>query len=531
MRLKSTRWLSRTRRRHSHLWISLLFFSVFPFGSVSGSDVLVVCPTRFENALQEWVQYRRQQGVGVQLVDSNASADQLSATIRSAKPRPGYVLLVGDAPAIGKAAVPAQHVPVHYVATTVTAKFGSTPTLATDAPYGDFNQDGVVDAAVGRLPVDTPDQLSAMIRRIKAYESSRDFSLWRDRVQLVGGVGGFGMLADAAIESVTRLMVTASLPTNVRTSVAYGSPGHLFYPAKRFTSAITQRYNQGCRFWVYAGHGMVEQLDRVPAGSSGVPVLDRNSVGGLSIDAQRSPIALLLCCYTGAIDAGVDSFSETMLLHEGGPIAVIAGSRVTMPYGNATLTLGMINSIHPQDEDRIPAERLGDAWQSSLQQLRTEPSADQSGLQSMLNGVAALVSPAGTKLADERSEHSQLYFLFGDPLLKLLPPKKIRIATETGFDYQKPVKIKVTCPIGGRCTVMLDHPLGETYTPKGDDTNRDPNELTLATEEREIAADQPEQFTITVPPGRSGLVSIRVHVAGKESWASGGATTIIRPAQ
>ncbi|WP_182866801.1 C25 family cysteine peptidase [Rhodopirellula sp. JC639] len=503
-----------------------------PAVNVPQPTALVVCPSEFRATLGDWIDYRRKQGIAVRVIDSSATAGELSTAIRkNALPSDRFLLLVGDAPVIGAAADTRTQVPMHYLATTVTAKFGSTPTMATDYPYSDIDSDGRSDLAVGRLPVDSADQLRDLIRRIKAYETSRNFSLWRERVQLVGGVGGFGMLADSAIESVTRMMVTASLPMSVRTSVAYGSPGHLFYPSKRFTESVSERYTQGCRFWVYAGHGMVDRLDSVPRGPTGVPVLDGDTISNLKCDPANAPIAVLLCCFTGAIDAGVDSFAERLLLHECGPIAVIAGNRVTMPYGNASLTLGLIDSIYGQGADEAPADRLGTAWLSSIRRLESEDESTEKGqLRMMVDAVATLVSPAGTKLADERSEHAALYGLLGDPMLKLHPPAAVKIETATGFDFGAPIKVTVTSPIDGECVVMLDHPLGETRKTQPGRPKPDPNEITLARAAEPISAGQPKTFVINLDDQRSGLIAIRVHVAGTDTWAAGGGKTIVRPA-
>lgn len=493
---------------------------------------IVVCPTQFRSALREWTDYRRQQGIQVRVIDSSTRADQLLAKIRdTATATDRFVLLVGDAPVIGAAADPTMQVPMHYLATTVSAKFGSTPTMATDYPYSDTDGDGRADVAVGRLPVDSPEQLRDLIRRIKAYESSQDFSLWRERVQLVGGVGGFGMLADAAIESVTRMIVTASLPMSVRTSIAYGSPGHQFYPRKRFTESVTDRYTKGCRFWVYAGHGMVDRLDSVPSGPTGVPVLDGNSISKLKCDPASAPIAVLLCCFTGAIDAGVDSFAERLLLHQCGPIAVIAGNRVTMPYGNATLTLGLIDSIYGQSPGASrPADRIGVAWLNAIGRMEQDDENSEKGqLRTMIDTVATLVSPAGTKLADERSEHAALYALLGDPLLKLHPPAPVTIKTETGFDDGQPIEVTITSPIDGECVVMLDHPLGERRPSQPGQPRVDPNEITLARVAEPIVAGQPKTFSIPLAERRAGMIAIRVHVAGEQTWAAGGGKTIVRP--
>lgn len=490
--------------------------------------VLVVCPDQFREALDGWIDYRHGQGVDVRVIPSAVTAEAVAQQIRqSATKQTGSLMIIGDAPVIGTPTDPRTQVPMHYVSTTVSAKFGSTPTMATDYPYADIDGDGRSDVAVGRIPVDTVQQLREFIGRVKAYEASGDFSFWRQRVQLVGGVGGFGMLADTAIESVTRMMVTGALPVPVRTSVAYGSPGHLFYPRQRFTDSIAQRYGQGCRFWVYAGHGMVDRLDNVPAGPSGVPVLDAQSIKKLQCDPANAPIALLLCCFTGAIDATDDSFAERLLMHACGPIAVIAGNRVTMPYGNASLTLGLIDSIYGRAAGQIePAESLGQAWLAAIHALEQEQRQSKGQLQTMVDAIAALVSPAGSKLADERNEHAALYALLGDPLLKLHPPAPVTVKTQTGFDFGSPVTVSVTSPIDGECVVMLDRPLGET---RAGQTAVDPNEITLAETARPIRAGQTQRFAIPMGQDRSGALMIRVHVTGKDTWAAGGTKTNIRP--
>lgn len=490
-------------------------------------EAIVVCPSQFREAIQPWVQFRESQGLTIRMVESAVSAATLTTNIRAKSSEETVaVVLVGDAPAIGTSADPRRHVPMHYVATTVSAKFGSTRSLPTDLPYGDLDGDGRIDVAIGRLPIDSPEQLQQLIGRIEAYESSPDYSSWRSQVQLVGGVGGFGILADSAIETVTRTIVTGSLPGGVRTSIDYGSPGHLFYPRKRFREAIVDRYNLGCRFWVYAGHGQVEALDRVPPGPTGIPVLDNQSLDALNAPTERSPIALLLCCYTGAIDARVDSFGERMLKQDGGPIAVIAGTRVTMPYGNCSFTLGLIESIYGNDRTP-PARRLGDAWRWAMHRLQEPDAEDASQMQVLVNTVAALISPAGTDLVEERREHTRLYTLLGDPLLRLRPPKPVQVNAAVGFDFGAPVAVTVKSPIDGVCTLTLDRALGQVdkQAPRG----TDPNKTSIVNATRTLQAGCPEEFILDLPDNHTGGLLFRVHVAGVEDWAVGSAQTNVRP--
>ncbi|MEM0925981.1 MAG: C25 family cysteine peptidase [Planctomycetota bacterium] len=494
---------------------------------------IVVCASDFRQSLEPWVAYRQEQGIDLRVIESMDSAIALTERIRGVhRPSDLALILVGDAPVMGASVDAAKTVPLHYQATTVSKRFGSTPTLPTDAPYGDTDGDGKMDLAVGRLPVQTPEQLTSMIERIIAYETSQDFTQWRSRLQLVGGVGGFGILADSTIESTTRLVLTTSLPTFVRPSILYGSPGHAFYPRKRFTQAVLDRYRDGCRVWVYAGHGWIDRLDSVPSGPTGSPVLDAESIQKLEVSPAVSPIAVLLCCYTGAIDAAVDSFAERLVRQPFGPIAVISGSRVTMPYGNASFTLGLVDALHGRasdDGDGKPAERLGETYLRAIERLQQEESSEKSQIQTLVDTLSALISPAGSSLKAERMEHASLYGLLGDPLLLVQPPLPVDVETNPGFDAGAKVEVRVTSPINGRCSVTLDRPLGQTKRSIPGEPVVDPNQLTLVKEDAPVKAGEQRSFLLDPPEEHEGLVRIRIHIAGDGEWAAGGAQTNIRP--
>lgn len=492
-----------------------------PFGAggqAQAAEVLVVCPPVFREALKPWVEHRHQEGLQVSLVEPGSDADQLRTRLaRAADATTRYVLLIGDAPVVGTPCDPVCQTPILYAPTRVTAAWGSTPTLSSDLLFGDFDGDLVPEAVVGRLPVDTPAQLEDLVGRILARERSADFGSWRSEVQLVGGVGGFGALADQAIESVTRTIVTSMLPADTRTRVCYASPGHLFYPAEgSFTDAVLDRYRQGSRFWVYAGHGQVTQLDRVPGSRDGLPVLDRQSVKRLSRPAEGSPIAVMLACYTGALDAAEDSLAEEMLLCEGGPIAVLAGSRVTMPYGNTTAAVGLIDGVFKQ---RLP--RLGDAWLNALRQMHQEGATETTSARIMIDALASIVSPPGTNLVDERREHMMLYNLIGDPTLRLQHPEPISVSVPAGHNPGEPVCVEVESPIAGTLRVCLDRPLGSVF-------EGDPNETTVASLEIPVQQGQAVAPTLTLPDGLSGPIVVRVTVAGDRVWGTGAARTIVR---
>lgn len=482
------------------------------------ADVIVVCPSRFRVALEPWIKRRQSEGLQVGVVASNSDAETLRSSIRQdATDKTRYVMLVGDAPVIGTRCDEFCQTPILYSPTTVTGKQGSTAVLSSDMLFGDFDLDNIPDAVVGRLPVDHPDQLKTLIRRIAARESSRDFGPWRGQIQLIGGVGGFGMVADRAIESVTRSIVTGVLPPETRTSVVYASPGHPFFPQEaNFTDAVLNRYQRGARFWVYAGHGRVTALDRVPNTISGQPVLDQQTVQQLNRPAGESPIAVMLACYTGAMDAREDSLAEEMILCDGGPIAVLAGSRVTMPYGNSTAAVGLIKGVFQQ---QLP--RLGDAWLSALNQMQSDLPSDNSTTRMMIDALATIINPSGSSLKTERREHMLLYNLLGDPTLRLNHPQPLEITVPTGSPAGEPVRFSLQSPIAGELRVTLDYPLGATI-------EGDPNDTTVATVNQSVAAGKQFEFDVAVPEKFRGPLVIRAHVAGESSWSAGAAKTFVR---
>lgn len=482
------------------------------------TDVVAVCPPSFRAALQPWINHRQNEGLEIAIVDSRADSDSLKAHIRAVgDQRTRYVLLVGDAPVLHQRCDPAREVPTHYVTSRVTVHWGSTPTLASDFPYGDLNGDSSPEAVVGRLPVDTPAQLQQLVERILAYEQSDDFGPWRGQVQLTGGVGGFGALIDRAVETVTRTVLTSVLPAETKATIAYASPGHLFYPSgDSFTDAVLERYRQGARFWVYAGHGQVDRLDRVPRDARGTAVLDSHSVARLQRTAEGAPIALMLACYTGAIDAARESLAEQMVLTPGGPIAVFAGSRVTMPYGNSTAAVGLIDGVYGEK-----SERLGDAWLTALDQMNA-PDDDQnkSACRRVIDTLAMLVSPSSSTLREERREHMRLYNLLGDPTLRLHPPRTLVLEVPAGHESATPLRLKLKSPIPGRLTVSLDRPLGAV-------TESDPNQTRVASLSREIPADRLVTPEIELPADLQGPIIVRAQVAGQKVWATAAARTIV----
>lgn len=497
------------------------------------ADYLVVCPPAFRPSLQPWIEHRIGDGLTVRVVDTAPTAAGVVENLKRAGlgPRTRFVLLVGDCriSAADRADVTSE-VPTHYRLPGPTARFGTTPTLAGDAPYGDLDGDGVPEAAVGRMPVNTPEQLSGLIERIIAYEGSRDFGPWRDTVQLTAGVGGFGMLVDAAIESATRTVLTSSLPTSIRTAITYASPSSPFNPgAAEFFPSVLRRYREGGLFWVYMGHGNVTELDRVAGPDGPRAVLASDDVELLERSADGAPIALLLACYTGAFDANEDALAERMLMSDGGPIAVLAGSRVTMPYGNAIAAQGLIQAVYHER-----AERLGDAWLYAQRELATE-AAGVEGLETrrrLIDMLAGALTPSAESLPPERLEHVHLYNLLGDPALRLRHPEPMPLTVARGIAPGETLMVEGIAPHAGKLTVAVCPLPGAATVDAGASRLECYERANAAALARLEIPDQPAgpfRVELAVPASAHGSVRVTARMEGTDGWSTGSAPLLVRP--
>lgn len=505
------------------------------------ADVVAVCPAELRPSMAGWLARRQAEGLVINVISPDVSAEITRQRIADAASlgKTRYVILVGDPQlaADGRPADLRYYLPAIYRRADATAAYQSTSHLPGDYLYGDFNDDSKVDAAVGRLPVNSTRQANELFQRIAEYEDSRDFGRWRSRVDLVAGLGGFGPLIDGAIETVASGMITGSLPGSVRTRVTHAGPDSLFCPGPGcFTDTVLENYSDGARFWVYAGHGHVRELDRVPATRFGRPVLASGDVDNLRREASAAPIALLLACYTGAYDSPENCLAKEMFLADGGPIAVLAGSRVTMPYGNASAAMGLIHAVY----HRRP-ERLGDAWLQTLSEMATPSSAapDLQARRMVIDGLATMLG--GGRIDEERREHMQLYNWFGDPTLRLGHPQELTIDTPGRIAAGQKVLVTGTAPMPGTLTLELHRRLGTVASsPPGRSAEsqvdailaryRSANDTAIATTQILVGDAGPWKAELSIPAEASGPMRLVVDMESPGGFATGSQSVWVRQA-
>lgn len=490
-----------------------------------GPDVLVVCPAEFRAALAPWEAYRRSQGHRLSVVEPSADVAELQATVRRVA-RSGelkFLVLVGDVPTPQdeSAAHTSTTVPTNYVRAHVNTQWGSEPWIATDQLHADVDGDGIADVAVGRIPADTPAELATVVRKVLRYEQQADCGLWQRRIDVVAGAGGFGPVADALVEAAGRQVFRQTIPAGYvidQTSANPRSPR--CPPPGELRPYVRGQFAAGSLAWVYLGHGRATELDVVPEPTGERPVLSVHDVSQLACGAE-SPLAVLIACYAGAVDAPQDCLAEELLLADGGPVAVVAATRVTMPYGNTVVGYELLRTCF-QDQTETVGEML------RLAQARTVADAPDDVLRRSLDGLARGISPRPAQgpsekrtddLAAERREHAMMYHLLGDPLLRVRRPRTISLATAKRAVAGDAIQVTGRTDVAGECLVEL--------VPSRD---RQQDERPLPSVVQHVGAGT-FQVSLTVPQEMVGACTVRAFVTGEQNAAVGATQLeVTRPA-
>ena len=497
-------------------------------------EAIVVCAPPLRPALQPWVDHRANQGIRCRFVAPAETAALTREKVRDAAPRGArWIVLVGDTPTASAVETRELAVPTFLLPAKVNKLFGSEPHLASDVPYGDFDGDRVPDAAVGRLSCRSAETLTTLVAKILAYEKA-PAGPWRQKINIVAGVGGFGPVADGAIEWATAKLINGGIPASYDTTLTLGNWQSPYCPdPRRFSSAVCDRLQDGCLFWVYVGHGHRTSLDHIRVPGGRYSMLQSADVDRLQCPAG-SPVALMLACHTGAFDSPVDCLGEQLVAKPGGPIAAICGSRVTMPYAMSILGAGLMDACFEQRK-----ETLGEILLTAQQQL---PRDDQRAQRQILDTLAAVVSPRHDLLADERAEHVFLFNLLGDPTLRMPQPDPIALKVGKEGVAGSNLLIEGSTPLGGGATIELvmrrdrlpfskpartefDH--DDAAASAYDETYRRSNDRRLVQKSVTLPAGA-FSLELPIPPEARGACHVRAAILGEKQMALGASDIFIR---
>ena len=495
-------------------------------------DTVVVCPDEFRQALQPWLEHRTRQGRTFALVSNLQSPQGIRAGIRQAASggKLRYVILVGDTESLqaNSPEVRRRRIPVQLTEAKVTTRWGSESHIAADNWYADLDDDAVPDVAIGRLTPDSAGELSRIVAKILSYEQSTDFGAWRRRINFVAALGGFGPIIDTAVETAAKKLITDGIPPAFSTSMTYANWRSPYCPdPRRFHETSLARINEGCLFWVYMGHARSRAVDQVRVPGGAYPILDCNDTAQLNCQSGAA-IACMLACYTGAFDARQDCLAEEMLRSAGGPVAILCGSRVTMPYAMAVMGTELLDACFVRRSETL-GEAVLAAKRSMVLAERT------SATQLFLDSLAKIANPTSADLAAERAEHVQLFNLLGDPLLRLRHPGEVRIRAPSTVRAGERLRLSGESGVEGSCTVELVARRDQlTFEPpRRSQYDASPASLVKFSEIYRRANDQRWihaqtraaggrfDIQLDVPAEARGASHVRVFIEGSKNFAAG----------
>ncbi len=221
----------------------LTILAVVFTSAASGAEIVVVRPAAWSDAITEWKAMREAEQFYVVEMEPHPTAEATRTAIQAALKSSARsaesislptIILMGDAPTLAdheKGTPNSFSIPTFYVDSQVVRHFGSEPTIATDQLYSDWNDDGIPEAVVGRIPADSEEKLQRYLHRVIAFEKSRLDSAAQREIDIVAGVGDFGVMADAVIEGVTRQLLTNDIPEAYKLSMTQASSRSLYCPA------------------------------------------------------------------------------------------------------------------------------------------------------------------------------------------------------------------------------------------------------------------------------------------------------------
>jgi len=344
-----------------------------------GADYIIVTNPDFETSLAPLVDHRVGQGLRVVTVDVEAIYDQFGdgrmapEAIRAflshayadwPAPAPLYVLLVGDGtydprgyrPDSGPTYLPP------YLA-DVDPWMGET---ASDHWYADLTGDPLPDLRLGRLPVNTPDEVTAIVDKIVNYEAHPLPGGWNGR--LMFGADNPSTAGDHHADADSEFDTYAT-PTygydGVRVYLSETSgDSHLYTDAEAAQDALVAEFDRGALLYTYFGHASWHQ-EAVLETDGYAPLFHLSHISRLN-NQYRWPVVLHMTCFTGYYIHPVDdTLDESLLRTDGvGAVAVWGSSGNGIAPGHHILHQSLYHAVFDDGE-----AELGVVTQAALASL------------------------------------------------------------------------------------------------------------------------------------------------------------------
>jgi hypothetical protein len=382
-----------------------LFESVNLRSATNGADWIAITYGDFFEAIHPLAEYRRELGLMAMVVTTTQIYDEFNHGITSPhaiknfltyayekwqRPAPEYVLLVGDGTYdyrryYGQAF--SNFVPAYL---SYTQHAGEVP---NDNWYGCVSGDDLIaDLHVGRLPARTAWEVTDMVDKILAYETSPlSGEGWEKKVLMVADNDepGFKGMSEACVSSLSSAYIVIK-----KYLKEYTDPSDLH-------GELVDELNAGALVVNYVGHGAEDfWADEV--------IFEATDVDGLHNGSQY-PLVVAMTCLNGYFAEAFeewDSLAEVLVKSANkGAVGVFTSTGMTPPVEQALLDSGFFEGLFGNGK-----KRLGEATDFGKYNLLANSEVGDDVVRSfMLFGDPAMevkVQPASTSIGLVSSEGS-----------------------------------------------------------------------------------------------------------------------------
>ena len=326
------------------------------------ADYVVITHPNFTENIQPLIEFRRSQGLTTMVVDIGDIYDEFSdglfnpfairRFLRYAynswqQPAPTYVVLVGDAHYDYKNTTVERYRrdrnfrgTYNLYPITVPTYHGWAPASGETAMDQRFvnisGEDALPDMLIGRLSIQTREELATMVEKIINYEKNRQTGLWQ---------GTLIQVADDHTDNPSDGVFEASRNELIQDIIPVGYDTRQIYLRKiqspdRTRAQIRSAINRGALAIEYTGHGGIQTwADEAIFHSDDVVTL-RN---------RYLPFVITTTCLNGQFDkpqqVGNFCLSEQFLLGKYGAIAALSATRLTYGTANAEFDKDLFESL------------------------------------------------------------------------------------------------------------------------------------------------------------------------------------------
>ena len=382
------------------------------------ADYIIIIHKTFLESIQPLVDFRTEQGLTVKVVDVDDIYNEFSGGIFTPfaiqkflqyayhtwqPPVPTYVLLVGDAHYDYKG-IAAKHFarnPSYNIYPIFVPTYhGWAPESGETAMDQRFvnvsGDDSLPDMHIGRLSVQTPAELSRMIKKIINYEQNPQLGPWQATLIQVAD-NDLDNPGDVLFENSRNDLIRDVIPLAYNTKQIY--LGQIKDPGKT-RSLIRTAIRAGALVIEYAGHGGSETW-------ADESIFRIEDVTGLQ--NRYLPFVIATTCLNGEFDKprqfGRHSLSEQFLHSPQGAIASLSASRLTYAVANSEFDTDLFTAMFTKTPS-TPAQGMPSAIQPSIGQIITDAKIR------FISRISNIQWVPGT----------EQYILLGDPATKLACP-------------------------------------------------------------------------------------------------------------